>query len=88
MLADVIAEWTDWPAELQTITGYSWDEYRVLAGKLDGRNSEIEHDDELMLRQAAIQFFGYPNMTTKTVQASIGPDWPQALRSAFLENDQ
>jgi hypothetical protein len=88
MLDDVAAEWEDWPGELDTITGYSYDAFRALARRLADNPSEIKPDDEPMLRQAAIQFFGYPKMTTTAVEASLGSDWHTALKSAFLEDQQ
>ena len=88
MLADVIAELKDLPGELQTITGYSWDQYRVLADSLTGGSREIGQEGEAMLRQAALQFLGYPNMTTETVEARLGPDWSKILRVAFLESNK
>ena len=84
MLRDVIAEWTEWPSELFTITGYSWEQYRALDQKLTQSSAEIESDDEAMLSQAAIQFFGYPGMTTASVEAALGANWRQVVEAAFL----
>ena len=84
MLRDVFAEWTDWPGELDTITGYTLEQYRALSERLAGSSDEIEDNDELMLRKVAVQYFGYPGMATASIETALGAEWRQVVEGAFL----
>jgi len=85
MLPDVIAEWNEWPGELETITGFTWEEYRALDQRLAESDAELQDLDEAMLTEAAKQFFGYPGMTTTSVETTLGARWEHAVDSAFLK---
>jgi hypothetical protein len=87
MLEDIVVEWTDWPEELQTITGFEFAEYLALKLKLDDPSSELTETDADMMREGAKQFFGYPGMTTSSVERSLGPEWLSEVESAFLNED-
>ena len=88
VVADVLAEWADLPSELETVTGWTWEEYQGLGERLQNSSYEIVRQDEHMLHQAANKFYGYPGMTTEAVEALLGSDWRLTLKSAFMENDQ
>ena len=84
MLQDILATWSDWHGELQTITGYSWDEYEALKNRLmDSKSPTLTTEDRDMLRQASNQFFGYPGIKTANLQAVIGGDWRDQVNSSF-----
>ncbi len=89
MLRDVFATWDDWHGELQTVTGYSWEEYEVLFAKLPEKEVEpLSSEEEFMLRQAANQFFGYPVIRTANLEAAFGDVWRQRLSEAFREKGE
>lgn len=84
MLRDVFATWDDWHAELGTVTGYAWEEYKALYGRLtDCSDPMLCDEDEAMLAQAAGQFFGYPAIRTGHLEAILGEEWGQHLTNAF-----
>jgi uncharacterized protein YbjT (DUF2867 family) len=86
MLRDVFATWDDWHAELGTVTGYDWDEYKALYARLSKVSDPmLSNDDEAMLTQAAGQFFGYPAIRTANLEADLGSEWEQHLKSAFRQ---
>ena len=79
MIADVIAEWTDLPGELDTITGYTIEEYQALAHRLHQGGAQPTKQDREMLRHAANQLFGYPGISTTHCREALGERWQEVV---------
>ena len=79
IVADVIVEWTDLPGELDTITGYTLEEYRRLEQRLQ-QDVEPSAQDRHMLRQVAAQFGSYPGMSTHHCEKVLGDGWFEIVR--------
>ncbi len=84
MLLDVFATWDDWHGELDTVTGFDWDEYKALYVRLLESSKPMLSDvEEAMLTQAANQFFGYPGICTANLEARLGSEWKRHLTNTF-----
>ena len=83
MLRDVFATWDDWHGELQTVTGYSWEEYLALFVRICGDDYSLEGGEEEMLQQAANQFRGYPGIVTANLESVFGERWATHLDETF-----
>jgi len=85
LVAGIIATWVDdWPDELETITGYTVQDYQELARRLENGIAQLTPLDRHMLRNAAAQFSGYPGISTRHCELSLGGNWREIVRT-FLE---
>lgn len=84
MLRDVFATWDDWHGELQTVTGYDWEEYEALHGRICADSDlKLTSEDRAMLAAAAGQFFGYPAIKTANLEAAFGDAWEARLGESW-----